>query len=70
MTLAKQITGSNCLSAAQIKEIVTLFDFETDRVEYAAFAHARCNDPQNYFLINDAFKFESSIDELNSKINP
>ncbi len=70
MTLAKQITGSNCLSAAQIKEIVTLFDFETDRVEYAAFAHSRCNDPQNYFLINDAFKFESSIEELNSKINP
>jgi hypothetical protein len=70
MTLAKQMTGSNCLSAAQIKEIVLLFDFETDRLEYAKFANSRCNDPQNYFLVNDAFQFESTIDELNKSIKP
>lgn len=70
MTLAKQVTGANCLSAAQIKEITTLFDFETDRVEYAKFAYNRCNDPQNYFLVNDAFQFESTIDELNKSIKP
>jgi hypothetical protein len=70
MTLAKQVTGANCLSAAQIKEITMLFDFETDRVEYAKFAYNRCNDPQNYFLVNDAFQFESTIDELNKSIKP
>jgi hypothetical protein len=70
MTLAKQMTGTNCLSAAQIKEITTLFDFETDRLEYAKFAHSRCTDPQNYFLVNDAFQFESTIDELNKSIKP
>lgn len=70
MTLAKQVTGSNCLSAVQIKEITMLFDFEADRIEYAKFAHSRCNDPQNYFLINDAFQFESTIDELNQFIKP
>jgi hypothetical protein len=68
MTLAKQITASHCFSALQVKEITALFDFETDRLEYAKFAHSRCNDPQNYFLVNDAFQFESTIDELNKNI--
>ena len=35
MTLAKQITKNNCLSASQVKQIVQLFDFESDRLEYA-----------------------------------
>jgi hypothetical protein len=68
MTTAKQITQTNCLTAQQIKEITELFDFDEDRVTYASFAHKRCVDPQNYFIINDAFQFESSIDELNQNI--
>ena len=69
MTTAKQITQTNCLTAQQIKEMTMLFDFETDRVTYASFAHKRCTDPQNYFIVNDAFEFESSIEELNQNIN-
>ncbi len=69
MTTAKQITQTNCLTAQQIKEMTMLFDFETDRVTYASFAHNRCTDPQNYFIVNDAFEFESSIEELNQNIN-
>jgi hypothetical protein len=68
MTTAKQITQTNCLTAQQIKEITELFDFDEDRVTYASYAHKRCVDPQNYFIINDAFQFESSIDELNQNI--
>ncbi len=68
MTTAKQITQTNCLTAQQIKELTMLFDFETDRVTYASFAHKRCVDPQNYFIVNDAFEFESSIEELNQNI--
>ena len=69
MTTAKQITQTNCLTAQQIKEITMLFDFDEDRVTYASLAHKRCVDPQNYFMINDAFQFESSIEELNQNIN-
>ncbi len=69
MTTAKQITQTNCLTAQQIKEITMLFDFDADRVTYASFAHKRCTDPQNYFIVNDAFEFESSIEELNQNIS-
>ena len=68
MTIAKQVTKNNCLDAMQIKEIAALFDFESDRLDYAKFAHQYCMDPQNYYKVNDAFEFETTIEELNESI--
>ncbi len=68
MILAKQMTESHCFTSLQIKEITALFDFETDRLSYATFAYDYCADKQNYYVVNDAFQFESTIDELNKKI--
>jgi len=64
MTLAKQITRSNCLLADQVRDITRLFDYESDRLEYAKFAYPFTYDQGNYFKINDAFEFESSISNL------
>lgn len=68
LTTAKQVIKSNCLKAAQIKELMVLFSFEATRLDLAKFAHDRCVDKNNYFLLNDAFQFESSVEELNSAI--
>jgi len=68
MILAKQMTESHCFTSLQIKEITALFDFETDRLSYATFAYDYCADKQKYYVVNDAFQFESTIDELNKKI--
>jgi hypothetical protein len=69
LTIAKQIVGSNCLLSKQVKEIMKLFSFESSRLEFAKFAYKYTWDINNYFLLNDAFDFESSIDELNKYIN-
>lgn len=68
LTTAKQVIKSNCLSSAQIKELMMLFSFEATRLDLAKFAHERCVDKNNYFLLNDAFQFESSVEELNNSI--
>ncbi len=68
LTTVKQILKSNCLSSAQIKEVMQLFNFEANRLEVAKIAHSRCVDKNNYFLLNDAFQFESSVEELNESI--
>jgi hypothetical protein len=68
LTTAKQVIKSNCLSSAQIKELMLLFSFEATRLDLAKFAHERCVDKNNYFLLNDAFEFESSVEELNNTI--
>lgn len=68
LTTAKQILKTNCLSAAQIKEMMLLFSFEANRLELAKLGYNRCVDVNNYFLLNDAFSFDSSVEELNNSI--
>ncbi|MCK5823685.1 MAG: DUF4476 domain-containing protein [Bacteroidales bacterium] len=69
LKIAKQITSSNCLLASQVKEIMQIFGFESTRVKYAKYAYAYTYDVGNYFKVNDAFEYESSIDELDEFIN-
>lgn len=69
LTIAKQIINSNCLFSKQVRELMTLFNFEDSRIDLAKYAYNYTFDKGNYFSINDAFQFESSIDELNSYIN-
>ena len=69
LTIAKQVISSNCLLCSQVKEIMLLFSFENTRLDFAKYAYGYTYDIGNYFKLNDAFTFESSIDELNSYIN-
>jgi hypothetical protein len=69
LTVAKQITGSNCLTVDQVRRMMGEFDFEDSKLQYAKFAYDKTYDIGNYYKLNDAFDFESSIDELNAYIN-
>jgi hypothetical protein len=68
LTVAKQVMKSNCLLASQVKEIMLLFDFESTRLDFAKQAYSYTFDIDNYYILNDAFDFESSISELNQYI--
>ncbi len=68
LTLAKQITESNCLSVLQIKEIAKEFSFEDNKLEYLKFAYDFTFEKNKYYLVNDVLSFSSSEDELNSYI--
>jgi len=69
LTIAKQILGSNCMLSSQVKEVMMLFDFENTKLDFAKFAWGKTFDPGNYYKLNDAFQFESSIDDLNKYID-
>ena len=69
LTMAKQVTKYNCLSADQVKRVMQRFDFESTRLDYAKFAYDYTYDPGNYFKVNDAFEFESSIEDLDEYIS-
>ncbi|MBK6830788.1 MAG: DUF4476 domain-containing protein [Flavobacteriales bacterium] len=68
MTMAKQIGRDRCFSSDQVKGIMGLFGFEETKLEFAKFAYDRTHDIGNYYRVNDAFGFESSIEELNTYI--
>jgi hypothetical protein len=62
--VAKQVTY--CLNTTQIKAIMEIFSFESNRLDYAKWAYPNCVDKDNYFLLNSAFSFSSSKTELNN----
>jgi hypothetical protein len=68
LSIAKQVTGANCLFSSEVREIMELFSFETTRLEFAKFAYRYTFDVSNYYKVNEAFQFESSIEELNNFI--
>jgi len=69
LTTAKQVTQANCLSAAQVKSIMDLFTYEETKLSYAKFAYAYCYEQNKYYIVNDAFTYESSIDELDKYLS-
>ncbi len=68
MTLAKQIARDHCFTVAQVKNIMGMFSFEDSKLEFSKFAYDHTYDLGNYYQVNDAFSFESSIDDLNKYI--
>ena len=69
LTLAKQVISSNPMTASQILGICKLFSFESNKLEFAKFAYTYCVDQNKYYLLNEAFSYESSKRELNNYIN-
>ncbi|HRH67212.1 MAG TPA: DUF4476 domain-containing protein [Bacteroidia bacterium] len=69
LTIAKQVLQNNCLTASQVREVLSLFDFENTKLEYAKYAYDHTYDIGNYYKVNDAFEFESSVDDLNKYIS-
>jgi hypothetical protein len=68
MQVTKQALSANMVSSRQVAELVRMMTFESSKLELAKFAYRNTLDKQNYFIINDAFTFESSILDLNNFI--
>ncbi len=65
MTVAKQIGRDRCFTTDQVKAIMGVFSFEDSKLDFAKYAYDRTHDIGNYYKLNDAFTFESSVDDLN-----
>lgn len=68
LIVAKQAIGCRAVSADQVRRLMGHFTFESTKLEFAKWAHGHCWDAQNYYVVNNAFTFSSSIDELNAFI--
>ncbi len=64
LVVAKQTIATNYFSSAQVKEIVLLFSFENSKLEIAKYCYQYTVDKNNYFILNDAFSYSSSKEEL------
>lgn len=49
--IAKQVISNNCMVVSHLVEILELFNFESDKLEMAKFAHAYIYDIENYYEV-------------------
>ncbi len=68
LKVAQQAISSNCVYAEQVKRLLPLFTFENNKLTLAKFSYGYTVDKQNYFKLNDAFTYSSSVDDLNNYI--
>lgn len=64
--VARQIvsTSPKRFLSTQIKQMVQCFDFENARLEFAKFAFDYVQDPERYYVVNEAFDFDGSKQAL------
>ena len=65
MNVAKQALKNRCITVSQVRSIMSVFDFEDNKIEFAKFAYDRTYDIDNYYLVNKDFDFSSTKEELN-----
>lgn len=64
LTLAQQIVATNWLTSLQVRELLSAFSFDQNRLALAKTAWHRVVDPQQYYIVHEAFTFDSSTQEL------
>lgn len=64
LRVAKQLIDGNYIYANQVTVLVKEFDFKDNQEEIAKYAYAKTYDQRNYYLVYNAFTFDSSKDEL------
>src|SRR6185437_198326 len=65
---AMQIMNTHCLASWQVRDIIMLFTYENNKLVFAQNAYAKTLDPANYYMVNDAFQYPGSINQLNASI--
>ena len=53
-----------------LARVAQLFSFDENRLAFLLYAHAYCEDPQNYPALRDVFSFQSNYDELIRSLYP
>lgn len=64
MAIAKSGVDQNYFTTAQAKQVISLFSFESSKLEIAKYMYGKITDPKNYFLVYSAFTFSKSKEEL------
>ncbi|NOT51551.1 MAG: DUF4476 domain-containing protein [Chitinophagaceae bacterium] len=64
LSIAKVSMEGEHFTAKQVKELMFLFTFESNRLDIAKFAYRMTIDKEHYYMLNDALTFNTSKDEL------
>ena len=69
MRSAEQIISTNYFTVGQVKQLLGLFNLESNKLELAKLAYDKTVDQSDYYAINDVFSYNDSKDELSRCIH-
>ena len=69
VSILKEALDKNTVSSDQVRELMSFFTFESNKLDVAKYAYKSTCDKNNYFKVFDAFNFDSSVDELKNYIS-
>ena len=64
----QQAIRSKCPTSAQVAVLLEEFSFDDSKLDLAKYAYNRVADQSNFYSVNEAFSFDSTIEELNDYI--
>jgi hypothetical protein len=64
MTSAEQVITTNYFTTEQVKQLLRLFSFESNKLQLAKLCYDRVVDQSNYSTLSNLFSYNSSKDEL------
>lgn len=65
LQFAKEFLNNQCLTSKQVAEVLTTFEYEETKLDFAQFIFPRTFDVDNFITeIRPHFKFENSLDKL------
>jgi Domain of unknown function (DUF4476) len=65
MTICTQVIKANCFSVKQVLSLMEIFTYEESKLSVAKLAYPKTIDKNNYYQINDAFSYSSTVEALN-----
>lgn len=68
LNIAEQALSNNWVTADQVYQLMGMMTFESNRLKLAQLAYASTVDKHNYFIVHNAFSFNSSSNSLNTYI--
>lgn len=64
--IAENVLRNNCISTLQLKQILKYVDYEVEKLKLVKIAYFNLVDPENQKDLEGNFKFEASVNELNT----
>ena len=64
LEIAKSSIDRNNFSTLQVRDLILLFSFESNKLDVAKYAYGKVVDKNNFFQVYDAFSFSSSKEDL------
>ncbi|HYG39943.1 MAG TPA: DUF4476 domain-containing protein [Cytophagales bacterium] len=68
LRIAKNAAADLPFKAVDILDVMNMFNFESSKLDFAKFAYDKTVDPENYSVVFEAFKYTSSIKNLEDYI--